>query len=100
MLSDDERAALSARLERTLKAKIKPRVISAIYVNSASHWQPPMWVEVGKRARNLEPDSPVEEVLAIFESVSFMVCTPTRGTADTPPYFFSREDVRRIVYAD
>jgi len=100
MLSDDELSALRDQLQKTLKAKIKSRVIKAIYVNSANHFQPPMWVEVGKRARNLEPDAPSEEVIAIFESVSFMVCTPTRGTAESPPYFFSREDVRRIVYAD
>lgn len=100
MLSDNELAALREQLETTLKAKIKPRVIKAIHVNSAYHWQPPMWIEIGKRARNLERDSPSEEIIAIFESVSFMVCTATRGTAQTPPYFFAREDVRQVIYAD
>ena len=100
MLSADDLMELREQLEKTLKARIKPRNIKAIRVNSASHFQPPMWIEVGKRARNLEPDAPSEEVIAIFESVSFMICTPTRGTANTPPYFFSREDVRQIVYTD
>lgn len=100
MLTDDELAVLREQLEKTLKARIKPRVIKAIKVNSAFHWQPPMQIEVGKLARNLELDAAAEEVVAIFESASFMVCTPTRGTGTTPPYFFSREDVRQVLYAD
>ena len=100
MLTNEELIALRQNLEKTLKSQIKPRTIKAIRVNSAYHWQPPMLIEVGRSVPNLEPDAPAQEILAIFESVSFMVCTATRGVGDTPPYFFAREDVRQVVYAD
>ena len=97
MLSQDEFDRLRERLEKSLHAKIKPRRIRAIFVNSAYHWQPPMWVRVDEYCENLEKDAPPEKVIAILESISFLVCTETRGTEESPPYFFAREDVRRVV---
>ncbi|MBD3404455.1 hypothetical protein GF420_16305 [candidate division GN15 bacterium] len=100
MLTHEEIEQVRMRLEETVKGRIKPRRIRAIDVNSSQHWQPPLHIEVGRRCAHLEKDAPVEEVLAIFESTAFMVCTQSRGV-DTPlPYYFSREDVRRVVYAD
>jgi hypothetical protein len=55
-----------------------------------------MRIEVGRTYSELEPGSPLEKVLAIFESVSFLVCTERRGIAEGLPYFFAREDVRRV----
>lgn len=97
MLTSDQREAIRAKLAETVKAPIKAKRIKSIDVNSSQHWQPPLHVEVGKRCAHLEIDAPVEEVLAIFESSAFLVVTKSRGV-DTPlPYYFSREDVRRVT---
>lgn len=97
MLAEEEFDRLRESLEKTLHAEIKPRRIEAIFVNSAYHWQPPMWVRVGEYCEHLEKDAPPERVVAILESISFLVCTETRGTEKSPPYFFAREDVRRVI---
>jgi hypothetical protein len=97
MLSPEEFNRLRESLEKSLHAKIKARRIRAIFVNSALHWQPPMWVRVGEYGEHLEKEAPAEKVIAILESISFLVCTETRGTEESPPYFFAREDVRRVV---
>jgi hypothetical protein len=36
-------------------------------------------------------------VLAVFEAVSFIVCTPERGVETGLPIFFAREDVREVI---
>jgi len=95
-MNQDEREQLRRELEKRLHVKIRPRQIRAIDVNSAQHWQPAMTIEVGKTYRDLEFDAPPDLVLAIFESTTFMVCTQTRGVEGGIPYFFSREDVRRV----
>jgi hypothetical protein len=96
MLTDEDRDALARRLEKELDLQIRPKKIRAIKINSSCHWQPPMTIKVGKTARNLEKDSPSEEVVAIFESVTFLVCTRERGGEGGLPYFFLREDIRRV----
>jgi len=97
MLSIDETEELRLRLEKTLGIKIRSRKIRAIHVNSAYHWQPPLFIEVGKFCSDLEKDSPKEEIVAIFESTTFMVCTADRGLHQNLPYFFSKEDVQRVI---
>ncbi len=96
MLSFDEREELARRLEKELELEIRPKKIRAVKINSSCHWQPPMKIEVGKMARELEKDSPSEEVVAIFESVTFLIVTKERGATSGLPYFFLREDVRRV----
>ncbi len=97
MLSVQELEDLRQKLEGGIGAKIKDKRIKAIKVNSAYHWQPPMYIEVGDYYRNLEKDSPYEQVMAIFESTLFLVCTLNRGIKNDMPYFFAREDVRQVI---
>lgn len=83
-------------LETLYPGKIRAKRIRAIKVISSYHWQPPLLIEVGKSYRGLEPDSPLDKVIAIFESDSFLVCTEKRGGGTGIPYYFSRTDVRRV----
>ena len=85
-------------LQATSRAPIKAKRIRAITVNPAYRWQPRVRIEVGREYAELEPGAPREEVLAIFESVSFLVVTGSRGAGTGAPYFFSREDVRAVEY--
>jgi hypothetical protein len=96
MLSADELESLKEHLAETFGLKIKPKRIRAIKVNSSYHWQPPLLIEVGKRCQHLEQDGPSEEIVAIFESTAFLVCTPDHGAGKGMPHFFSRQDVRRV----
>lgn len=90
------RPELQRRLEKSLGAKIRPRNIYSITVNPASHQMPKMKIEVGRFHKNLEPEASTAQVLAIFESTTFLVCTQKRGVDNGLPYFFSREDVVRV----
>jgi hypothetical protein len=101
MLSIPETDRLREELSSRLNATLKSRRIRALDINSAYHWQPPLQIEVGRPCRYLEPDSEdAQEVLAIFESTVFLVVTSGHGVPDGLPYFFSREDVRRVHEMD
>lgn len=100
MLPDNELERLKKHLGETFSLKINDKRIRAIKVNSSYHWQPPMLIEVGKRCPHLSQEGPSEEVVAIFESTAFLVCTPDHGVGGSLPYFFSRPDVRRVFEAE
>ncbi|MBU8934484.1 MAG: hypothetical protein KOO62_10820 [candidate division Zixibacteria bacterium] len=89
-----------AYLRSITKPPIRDRRIRAILVNPASHWQPKMFIEVGHSYGNLEADAPIEKVVGIFESTVFFVCTDSRGAGKGIPYYFSREDIRRVELWD
>ena len=96
MLTPGEIDRARQDLEKRLNIKIRKWHIRALTVFPANRQIPNMRIEVGQIYKNLEPDAPPEEVLAIFESVSFLVCTQNRGIETGLPYFFAREDVRRV----
>jgi len=83
-------------LEKSTAAKIRHKRIKALTVNPASHSLPKMHIVVGGEYENLEPDAPLDKVLAIFESTTFLVCTRDRGVERGIPYFFAREDVLEV----
>jgi len=89
---------LRRQLEKKMRIKIKPKLIRKIYVNPASHLIPPLDIEIGKIVKNLEPDAPPEEIIAIFDSTTFLVCTQSRGIDQPLPYFFAREDVLKVEF--
>ncbi len=98
MLNDEKYAELKTRLERDLKLSIREKKIKALKINSAFHWQPPLYVEVDGWCGMLEKDTPTEKIIAIFEHKSFIVITPDRGLEPgTLPYFFVRQDIREVI---
>lgn len=98
MLAAKEYNELKSRLEKELRIKIRDKKIKAIKVNSSHHWQPPLYIEIDGWCDNLEKDSPLEKIIAIFEHASFLVVTPERGLSPgTLPYFFSRQDVQEVI---
>lgn len=99
-LTEQQRESIRIRLQETTRAPIKSRRIRAIDVNSSQQWQPPLRIEVGRLCAHLEKDAPVERVVAIFESSAYLVVTQSRGMDNMLPYFFSREDVRRVYYVE
>jgi len=96
MTDPKQREQIMAYLRSTSKTPVKDKRIRAITVNPAYRWQPTIRIEVGQSYANLEPGALAEPVLAIFEAVSFLVCTQTRGGGQGAPYYFSREDVRKV----
>jgi len=99
-LTDEEWETLRARWEKTLNVPVQTRKIRAIEVVSSYHWQPRLFIEVGKACAGLWKDTPPEMVLAIYESRSFLVCTPEHGVERGTPHFFTRDDVRRVFLSD
>lgn len=93
MISDERRERIRVDLEKSIGVKIRDKKIEAIGVNPRQRSLPKMKIEVGKKYEGLEPGTPEEEILAIFESTLFCVCTATRGVGGAPPYYFLREDV-------
>ena len=100
MLTPDEFEALRLKLETRYKQKVHDRRVKAIRVNSSYRWQPPLYIEVGKRCAHLTQDGPPEKVVAIFESKSFLVCTPENGVETGRPHIMWRGDVKEVVYDD
>ena len=93
MITENRREEIRAELERSIGVRVRDKRIAAIGVNPRQRSIPKMTIRVGEKYGGLEPDAPTEEVLAIFESTLFCVCTPTRGVGGAPPYYFLREDV-------
>ena len=96
MISDEERLKIRAYLEGTVLGKIRDREIKSIRVNMSYKRQPYLIIEVGKYYSDLEPGAPNQQVVAIFESDSFLVCTRERGAGQGLPYYFVRENVREV----
>jgi hypothetical protein len=97
MLSQDEFEALRRKLENMFSERVSDRRIRALRVNSAYRWQPPLHIEVDQYCANLTPDGPPEEIVAIFESRSFLVCTPDHGVENGSPFIFTRADVKHVT---
>lgn len=93
MISEERREEIRADLENSIGVAVRKKPIKAIGVNPRQRSVPKMIIELGKKYRGLEPGAPEEEVIAIFESTLFCVCTESRGTGGSPPYYFLREDV-------
>ena len=96
MISDDEREKIRRYLEGILGHKVLPRKIRAIGINPLYHGQLKRIIEVGKFFADLEPGTPAEEVIAIFETKLFCICTPGRGDGRGLPYLVTRESVFRV----
>jgi len=93
MISEERREEIRAGLEKSIGVSVRKKTIKSIGVNPRQRSIPKMIIEVGKKYSGLEPGSPEEEIIAIFESTLFCVCTESRGTGGNPPYYFLREDV-------
>jgi len=93
MIDDQEYQRIKEYIENLTEQKITHKKIMALGVNPPYHGQPKRLIEVGKSYADLEPGAPAEEVVAIFESKAFCVCTPHRGAGQGLPYFFTRDTV-------
>ena len=93
MLDDQEFEKIRKYLEDLTGQKISDKKIRALGVNPPYHGQPKRLIEVGKYYADLEPEAPSEQVIAIYESKSFCVCTPNRGAGTGLPYFFTRDTI-------
>jgi hypothetical protein len=100
LLSPEEFEATRLQLEKMYHEKVLDRRVRSIRVNSSYRWQPQMTIEVGKFASHLTPDGPPEKIVAIYESRSFLVCTPGHGFEGGRPYIFPRTDVKGAAYDD
>lgn len=93
MLDDHEYQNIKNYLEDLTGKKVRGKKIRALGVNPLYHGQSKRLIEVGKYYADLEPEAPAEQVVAIFETTLFCVCTPSRGAGQGLPYFFTRESV-------
>ncbi len=95
-LDDKRHEEIRLYLEKLLKNKVLKKKIRAIVVNPLYHGSPKRKIEVGNYYADIEPEAPRQKVVAIFESRPFVVCTEERGAGEGLPYFFTREEVRRV----
>ena len=98
MLAQDEFEKLRLQMEKLYGQKVHDRRIKSLRVNSSYHWQPPLQIVVGQYCSHLTLDGPPEKIMAIFESKSFLVCTPDHGYEQSSPHIFWRGDVKEVVY--
>lgn len=87
-------------LEKLFNQKVESTRINAITVNPPYHGQGKRTIRIGSVCAELEPGQPPEEVVAIYESKSFLVCTTDRGAKKGLPYIFPRETVIKVDLCD
>lgn len=95
-LDDNERKRIADYLTALMKRPVRAKRIKAIDVNPLHHSLPKRRIEVGRRYADLEPGAPSQLVVAIFESDSFLVCTPERGAGTGLPYIFTRQEMKSV----
>ncbi len=92
----ERREQIRQYLEKLVKEKVHDKHIRSLTVNPLYHGSAKMRVVSGQLCTNLEPDTPAQMVLAIFESQSFLVCTEERGAGKGLPFIFTRTEVVRV----
>ena len=92
----DERKQVVAYLAKLMRSPVRDKRIKAIEVNPLYHGSSRRSIEVGQHYADLEPGAPSQLVVAIFESNSFLVCTPERGYGEGVPYIFTRQEVKGV----
>lgn len=97
MLDEDRDEQVRRYIEKLTGQKIADKKIRAIGVNPPYHGSLKRLIEVGKTYDDLVPGSPPEEILAIYESKSFCVCTAEHGALKGLPYFFTRDSVYEVI---
>ena len=95
-MDKNEHKRIAAYLAKLMNRPVRNKRIKSIDVNPLHHGLPRRRIEVGKHYADLEPDAPAQLVVAIFESDSFLVCTPERGAGEGLPYIFTRAEVKGV----
>ncbi len=96
LMEADERKQVVDYLAKLMQRPVRDKRINAIEVNPLYHGSSRRRIEVGQHYADLEPDAPSQLVVAIFESDSFLVCTPERGYGEGVPYIFTRQEVKGV----
>jgi len=103
MEPEDVREGIRKFVEETMGGKVKSREIKAIWVQPRSEHKriyDDIKIEVGEYLDNRMSDTPNEKVMAIFESNTFLVCTPNRGVLRGIPYLYGKEEVYKVEEMD
>ena len=103
MKPEDVREGIRKFVEETMGGKVNGREIKAIWVHPRSEHKriyDDIKIEVGKYLDNRMSDTPNEKVMAIFESNTFLVCTPNRGVLRGMPYLYGKEEVYKVEEMD
>ena len=96
LIEADKRKQVTDYLAKLMRRPVRDKRIKAIEVNPLYHGYSRRRIEVGQYYADLEPGAPSQLVVAIFESDSFLVCTPERGCGEGVPYIFTRQEVRDV----
>jgi hypothetical protein len=73
---------------------VSSRKIKAIWVNTGRYGD--IQITLGDNLDSRISDMHGETVLAIFESTTFLVCTPNRGVQHGLPYLFAKNEVVKV----
>lgn len=94
------RQELAEYLKKLFGRPIKDKIVRSITANPPFHGLPTVHIEVGQLCTGMEPETPTEEVLAIFESESYLVVTASRGNGEGLPYIFPRSTIVDVKYEE
>ena len=97
-VTDEMREGMRKFAEETLGWKVSKKKIKAIWVYPKGRYDDigKLKIEVGKLIDSRMTDTPNENVMAIFESNAYLVCTFNRGGARGAPYLYGKEEVFEI----
>lgn len=103
MSSENVTEGIRKFVAETMRWKVNSREIKTIWVHPRSEHKriyDDIKIEVGQYLDNRMSDTPNEKVMAIFESDTFLVCTPNRGVLRNLPYLYGREEVYKVEDMD
>ena len=103
MESEDVREGIRKFVEETMGGKVNSREIKAIWAHPRSGHKRiygDIKIKVGNYLDNRMSDTPNEKVMAIFESNTFLVCTPNKGVLRGMPYLYGKEEVYKVEEMD
>jgi hypothetical protein len=97
-VTEEVRENIRKYLEETTGWAVSNRRIKAlvVYPRPSRHKIYGVTIEIGKYLDNRMSDTPNEEVMAIFESNAFLVCTQNRGVLRGMPYLYGKEEVQNV----
>jgi len=99
-MEPSHRQELIDYLKKMFGRPIRDKVVRSITANPPFHGLPTIHIAVGQYCSGMEPGAPTEEILAIFESESYLVVTPTRGNGEGLPYIFPRNTIVDVQYEE
>jgi len=99
-MDQDERERIRLYLQKLFGKPVSSKRVASISANPPYHGVPTLHISEGVYCADMEPGQPSLPILAIFESVSYLVVSPGRGDGQGMPFIFPKTTITHVKYAE